>query len=240
MRNPYYVLRNTHYIMSMLKFILFDLDETLYPTSNGLMQTIGGRMRDYIVQRYGLSPNDAHALQKRYFNEYGTTLRGLMQERHIDPAEYLNFVHDVNVGSFIGPDPKLRAVLQQIPQEKVIVTNADVPHARRVLDTLGVADQFTRIFDVVCFDYYCKPKRIVYERLLEMLPARGEECVLIDDQARNLPPARELGIRTILLGGQGEADARIESIYLVAEAIAALDGSQPLPPSSTEEKHPGL
>ncbi len=224
----------------MLKFILFDLDETLYPTSNGLMQTIGGRMRDYIAKRYGLSPDEAHALQKRYFNEYGTTLRGLMQERHIDPTEYLNFVHDVPVANFIRPDPQLRAVLQRIPQEKVIVTNADVPHARRVLDLLGVTDQFARIFDVVCFDYYCKPKRIVYERLLEMLPARGDECVLVDDQSRNLPPARELGIRTILLGSQGEADAHIETIYQVAEAIAALDGSHPLPPSSNEEKHPEI
>jgi putative hydrolase of the HAD superfamily len=207
----------------MLKYAIFDLDETLYPTTNGLMQTISNRMREYIVRKYGLSPEEAHALQKHYWNEYGTTLRGLYLERKIDPAEYLRFVHDVPVREFVAPDPKLREVLERIPQDKVILTNADAPHARRILDTLGLADQFTRIFDVVCFDYECKPAPVVYERLLQMLPARGEVCVLVDDQARNLVPARALGLKTILLGNNGEADAHIATIYEVADAIAALD-----------------
>ncbi len=213
----------------MLKYILFDLDETLYPTTNGLMQLIGDRMREYIVGKYGMSRDEAHTLQKRYWNEYGTTLRGLYVERHIDPAEYLQFVHNVPLRDFVAPDPKLRAVLERIPQEKVILTNADAPHARRILDILGISDLFTRVFDVVCFDYQCKPAPIVYESLLKMLPARGEECVLVDDLARNMPPARALGIHTILLGNQGEADAHIETIYEVADAIANLTSNEPQP-----------
>ena len=210
----------------MLKYALFDLDETLYPTSNGLMQTIGDRMREWIMREYGMGPEEAHDLQKRYWKEYGTTLRGLYIERHIEPAGYLKFVHDIPLANFIAPDPKLRAVLERIPQEKVILTNADVPHARRILDILGVSDLFTRVFDVVCFDYQCKPAAVVYEKVLEMLPALGDECVLIEDAARNLPPARALGIKTILLandGAEGESDARIENIYEVGEAIARLD-----------------
>ncbi len=207
----------------MFKYILFDLDETLYPSSNGLMQTIGTRMRDYIIARYGLPANEAHDLQKRYWREYGTTLRGLYLERHIDPEDYLKFVHDVPVRDYVSPDPRLRTVLERIPQEKVILTNADAPHARRILDVLGVADLFTRIFDVVCFEYDCKPAPAVYRRVLEMLPARGDDCVLVEDIARNLTPARELGIRTILVAGQGEADAHIDTIYEVADCIAGLE-----------------
>ncbi len=206
----------------MLKYARFDLDETLYPTSNGLMQTIGDRMREWIMREYGLDADEALHLQKRYWKEYGTTLRGLYVERHIDPAGYLKFVHDVPLADFIAPDPKLRAVLERIPQEKVILTNADTAHARRILDVLGVSDLFTRVFDVVCFEYQCKPARVVYERVLEMLPARGDECVLVEDAARNLPPARALGIKTILLGNPGESDAHIENIYQVADAIAKL------------------
>lgn len=207
----------------MLKYILFDLDETLYSTSNGLMQTISNRMRQFIIEKYSLPPEEARALQIRYWNEYGTTLRGLYLERHIDPSEYLRFVHDVPLNDFIGPDPRLRAVLESIPHEKVILTNADAAHARRILDILGVSDQFTRIFDVVCFDYECKPARTVYERVLQMLPALGQECVLVDDMVRNLPTARDLGIKTILVGNQGESDMHIDTIYQVAGAIVALE-----------------
>lgn len=206
----------------MTTYILFDLDETLYPTSNGLMQTISDRMRLYIVEKYALAPDAAHDLQKRYWNEYGTTLRGLYLERHIDPLEYLKFVHNVPLKNYVAADPRLRSVLTEIPQEKVILTNADAPHARRILEILGIGDLFTRIFDVVCFEYECKPALAVYERLLEILEVPGSECVLVDDMARNLPNARKLGIKTVLVGSKGEADACIESIYQVADAIRAL------------------
>jgi putative hydrolase of the HAD superfamily len=209
----------------MLKYILFDLDETLYSSSNGLMQTIGNRMRQFIAEKYGMQQDEAYALQKRYWDDYGTTLRGLYIERHIDPREYLDYVHAVPLADFIGPDPKLRSVLERITLEKVIMTNADSAHAHRILDILGVADLFTQIFDVVCFEYECKPARSVYERVLKMLGVSGDECVLVDDMARNLPNARELGIKTILVGSQGDSDVRIDTIYQVADAIANLESN---------------
>jgi putative hydrolase of the HAD superfamily len=212
----------------MLKFVIFDLDETLYPTTNGLMQTIGARMREFIVNKYNLSPEDARTLQNYYWNTYGTTLRGLYLERQLDPREYLEYVHDVPLANYLAPDPKLRVVLERIPQEKVILTNSDAPHTRRVLEHLGVADQFTRIFDIVSNEYECKPARTVYSRVLNSLGARGDECALVEDLARNIPPARQLGIKTILLGNiinastDALADAVIETIYEVAAALARL------------------
>src|SRR5690242_17706922 len=109
----------------MIRYILFDLDETLYPATSGLMPAIGDRMRLYLEQRYHLDPERAHELQKRYWLQYGTTLRGLMLEREIDPLDYLQFVHDVEVAQFISPDERLRQTLAEIPYERVIVTNAD-------------------------------------------------------------------------------------------------------------------
>lgn len=183
----------------MTKYILFDLDETLYPATSGLMPAIGDRMRLYLQERYQLDPERAHELQKRYWLEYGTTLRGLMLEREIDPQDYLGFVHDVDVAQFISPDAPLRQVLASIPFEKCIMTNADAPHAERVLARLGIADQFTRIFDIVFMEFDCKPGRGAYERVLRALTAHGDECILVEDSVRNLPAARELGIRTVLL-----------------------------------------
>lgn len=183
----------------MVQYVFFDLDETLYPPSSGLMNAVSDRMRLYLQQEYAMPPERAHALQTRYWREYGTTLRGLMLEYGINPQRFLEFAHDVDVAQYLEPAPQLRAQLQQIPLTKVIVTNADVPHAQRVLARLGVADQFQAIFDVVFFEYECKPARGAYERVLRALAARGDECILVEDTPRNLDAARELGIRTILL-----------------------------------------
>lgn len=183
----------------MIRYILFDLDETLYPATSGLMPAIGDRMRLYLEQRYDLDPQRAHELQTRYWLEYGTTLRGLMLEHEIDPNDYLRFVHDVDVAHFIQPDERLHQVLAAIPQQKVIFTNADAPHAERVLERLNIADQFTRIFDIVFVEFDCKPGRGAYERVLQALDAQGSECILVEDSVRNLTAARELGIATILI-----------------------------------------
>lgn len=216
----------------MLRYVLFDLDETLYPTTNGLMKAVGQRIRQFIQDKYQLTPEDAERLQKRYWEEYGTTLRGLYTERQMDPTDFLAYVHDIDLTNYITPDLRLREVLRQIPQEKVILTNADTPHARRVLERLGVSDQFTRIFDVVSNEYECKPLPSVYSRVLQALGVTGSECVLVEDLARNLPPARALGIRTVLVYSPEcpvDADECIPDIYQVADAVKQLASREPFP-----------
>ncbi len=237
----------------MIKYILFDLDETLYPATSGLMPAIGERMRLYLEEHYNLDPIRAHELQKRYFVEYGTTLRGLMLEQKIDPKHFLDYVHNVDVSQFLKPDERLRAVLESIPYPKVIVTNADAPHAERVLGRLGVADQFRQIFDIVFMEFECKPAIHAYERVLETLKVQGNECILIEDMARNLPTARELEIQTVLVLDPDtldqpsswipdpalekttrtcppDANLCIREIYQVADAIQQLAPSLATPP----------
>jgi putative hydrolase of the HAD superfamily len=234
----------------MVRYVLFDLDETLYPVSSGLMPAIGERMRAWLQATYQLDVEAALALQKRYWNDYGTTLRGLMVEQQVDPRDYLLYVHDVDVAQFLAPDERLRRVLQQIPFSKVIVTNADRPHAERVLERLGIADQFAQIFDIVFMEYECKPSRGAYERVLNALGARGDECILVEDLPRNLPMARALGIRTVLLKHEyapaqpstwipdptfrpivrecpPDANVCIPEIYRVADAIHDLSSRTP-------------
>lgn len=204
----------------MLRHILFDLDETLYPPAAGVMRAINARMTDYIVERLGLEPQGATELRDRYFSQYGTTLRGLALEHAVDPLEYLAYVHDISLSDRLAPDPGLRAMLERIPQPKHIFTNADTAHARRILETLGIADLFRQTFDIVFFEFECKPEPHAYRRALEALAAPPGEVALVEDAARNLAPARALGMRTVLVGGPGEADICIPTIYEAADALA--------------------
>lgn len=212
----------------MLRFILFDLDDTLYAAQCGLWAAIGQRIDQYMVERLGLAPETTVAQRRLYLETYGTTLNGLRHDHHIDPHDFLKFVHDVPVGRFLSPSAELDAMLARLPQRKVIFTNADAPHAQRVLDCLGIGRHFDRIIDIHTLEFINKPDRRAYERALGLIGARPEECLFVDDAVRNLRPARALGMTTVLvapaLNGASAlpegVDQRIENI-LQLEAVLA-------------------
>ncbi len=209
----------------MIKYILFDLDDTLYPSSAGLMQEISRRMSEYLMTRLGIPAADVDRVRHDYWDRYGTTLRGLYLERQIDPQDFLNFVHDIPVSTILQPDERLAAMLAQLPQEKCIFTNSPADHVSRVLQALGVESYFAHIFDINFIKYESKPALSAYRRVLSALDARGEECVIVDDTARNLAPAQTLRMKTILARGNPRnngdlgADAVIETIYELAEIL---------------------
>ncbi|MDE0537110.1 MAG: pyrimidine 5'-nucleotidase, partial [Rhodospirillales bacterium] len=57
---------------------VFDLDNTLYPPSASMFDEIDRRMCAYIAEYLKLDHAEAYKVQKRYFREHGTSLKGLM------------------------------------------------------------------------------------------------------------------------------------------------------------------
>lgn len=203
----------------MIRTILFDLDDTLYPPQAGVMDQIRTLMLRYIRSRLGLSLEEADALRRRYFQTYGTTMRGLQVEHQIDADEYLRWVHDIPLHEYLKPNPHLDAVLSSIPQEKVIFTNASREHAEHVLENLGIRHHFQRIVDVRDMAYQSKPQPAAYRLICELLDARPQECVLVEDNIRNLHPAKALGMVTVLVwdGSHGSADGVDYVIHTIEE-----------------------
>ena len=182
------------------RFLLCDLDDTLYPANAGIMKAIGERISRFMVEHLDVPPETAPYL-RRYFRErYGTTMRGLILHYGINPERYLEFVHDLPLTNFIQPNPALSRALDNITLTKVIFTNASREHALRVLTILGVEHHFTHIIDVRDFQYQSKPHRQAYRRALEILDARPEECILVEDMPRNLVPAVAMGMFGVLVG----------------------------------------
>lgn len=215
----------------VLTTLIFDLDETLYPRGAGLMQEIGARIVRYLIERLGLSEEEAHRQKQDYFQRYGTTLRGFIVERpEVDPEDYLRFVHDIDLTRYLGPNPALAQMLRSLPQRKIIFTNANTEHAQNVLKILGCADQFERIIDVRAVGFVSKPDPRAYACILDIIGARGEECALIEDNARNLIPAKALGMTTILVDNAdcAEVDYCVRDILgvkaAVEQAARRLDG----------------
>ncbi|WP_416873484.1 HAD family hydrolase [Kitasatospora sp. SC0581] len=78
-------------------------------------------------------------------------------------------------------------------------------------EALGVWE----LFDVTVIserEGVAKPDPAIYRLTLDRLELPGEACLFVDDHPRNLPPAEELGITTVLADGQPGTPARIAAL----------------------------
>src|SRR5258708_5961040 len=110
---------------------VFDLDNTLYPAECDLFAQIDVRMANFVARELNVDLETARATQKRYLVDHGTTLNGLMVQHGIDPAPYLDYVHDIDLTP-VRPDPDLARLVAALPGTKVIFTNGSRGHAERV------------------------------------------------------------------------------------------------------------
>ncbi len=208
--------------------LFFDLDDTLYPQSSGLWQAIKGRMNIYMTERLGIPAAEVPALRERYFQTYGTTLQGLIRHHAVNEVEYLAFVHDLPLAEFIGPDPGLQSVLRALPGRKLIFTNADAEHARRVLKTLQLEEFFDEIVDVQAAAPFCKPMPEAFARALAIAgETNPANCVMFDDLPRTTRAARQFGMVSILVGNIAfdaqDAHAKLENWQALPTLLASLE-----------------
>jgi putative hydrolase of the HAD superfamily len=204
---------------------LFDLDNTLYPASSGFMGEIEKRMTVYVERVTGLPRDEAYKLQKKYLADYGLTLGGLVAHHGVDPADFHTIFHDLPL-EILTPDAALKAALQRLPGRRLIFTNADDFHARRVLDHLAMSHLFSEIFHIGSADYVPKPDpanmaRIAADHLIE--PGK---TVFFEDSERNLAPAAAVGMTTVLVGPHAEASTAAFVHYKTDNLAHFLESAQ--------------
>ena len=184
---------------------VFDLDNTLYPAHCRLFDQIDRRMGEFISGLLGLDFPAARRIQKDYFHHYGTTLRGLMDNHGVDPDDFLTYVHEIDL-SVVPESPALVAVLGRLAGRKLVFTNGPHSHAKTVLERLGVQGHFDGIFDVADAGYIPKPDPECYLALIASHDIDPKGAILFEDIARNLAPAADLGMTTVLVTSAVDPD----------------------------------
>ena len=185
---------------------IFDLDNTLYPASADLFGRIDVRMGQYIQRLLGVDPVEARRVQKALFVEHGTTLSGLMRTHDIDPNDFLDYVHDIEMDA-LAEDRRLVEAVARLPGRKLVFTNGDAPYARRVLAKLGLSDSFEAIHDIHACAYQPKPDPASYRAMCAALSVTPESALFVEDMARNLRPAKALGMTTVWVNNGSERGA---------------------------------
>ena len=202
---------------------IFDLDNTLYSHEARLFEQVDRRITDYIARFFKVDRDEAYKIQKGYFHTRGTTLSGLMAEHGVDPYEYLADVHDIEM-DVLEENAPLAAAIARLPGRKIIFTNADEPYANKILARLGLGESFEAIHDVHAAQYRPKPAPEAYWNLCQAYALDPAESLFADDMARNLRPAKQIGMTTLWVDNgseQGPDLAATEFVDYRSDDIAA-------------------
>jgi putative hydrolase of the HAD superfamily len=195
----------SHPDLSHIDTWLFDLDNTLYPLECGLGAEVDAKLTAYLVELTGLPAAEAFALQKRYLEEHGLTLIGLMRHHGVEPNGFNAMFHDIPLDA-IKRDQRLIDGVARLPGRRLVFTNADDVHTLRVLKALGLEHLFDDVFHLISAGYEPKPSPASFERLIAAHAIRPASTAFFEDRAMNLAPAAALGMTTVLVG-RGAAPA---------------------------------
>lgn len=181
---------------------LFDLDDTLHNASHIAFPALGASMTAYIETHLGLTTAEAVVLRNGYFCRYGATLTGLQRHHGVKAAHFLRETHLLP-----GLDAQLHghahdlAALRRLPGRKILMTNAPLAYAERVLAAVGLGGVFETLVcveDMSCFGQSRpKPDARMFRMVLARLKLRPEQCVLVEDTLIHQKTARGLGLRTV-------------------------------------------
>ena len=175
---------------------IFDLDNTLYSADSGIFQQVHELMGKFVSRHLNIDIEDAKIIQKKYYKQHGTTLRGMMDNHGVDPDHFLAEVHKLDY-SIVGPNLKLNEELKKLNGRKIIYTNANMQHAINVLEKIELSNFFDEIYDIKMTNYIPKPEIDPYEQMINQFDINVKSAAMFDDIAKNLVPAKNVGFTSV-------------------------------------------
>jgi len=140
-----------------------------------------------------------------------------MIEKQMDPEPLIKYVHDVDFHD-LSKDYELITLLKKIEGSKLIYTNASYDHAKNILDTMGIFEEFEMIFDIKDSNYIAKPDHKSYDMMISKFGLNNinlQRSIFFEDTAKNLKPAKELNIKTVWVENEfNKEDAELYKQYI--------------------------
>ena len=175
---------------------IFDLDNTLYSADSGIFQQVHDLMGKFVSKHLNVERKKAKEIQRKYYKQHGTTLKGMMDNHGVDPEYFLKEVHKLDY-SIVDSNKKLNEELKKLKGRKIVYTNANLQHALDVLDRIELSNFFDYIFDIKMANYIPKPDLQPYEQIIKDCNLNPSTSAMFDDIAKNLVPAKKVGFTSI-------------------------------------------
>ena len=206
-----------------IKNFIFDCDGVLYKDLDAVFGQVSKRMTEYISKKLNLDLKKAKELQTNYFHKYNTSLNGLLIHHDVKAEEFLEYVHDIDL-EFMEKDLVLREELLKLNAKKFVFTNGSHDHVKNITKCLGIDDLFDGVFDITDCNFIPKPSLDPYKILIKKFNINPKKTIFIDDIAKNLEPAKKLGMKTVWLINDeywGKKDSNKNFIDLKIENLSS-------------------
>ena len=203
----------------MVHNLFFDLDNTLSSNNNRLVEAIQHNILQYLDRLFQIDRSQTWNIVQHYSYKYGSVLQGLIEEQKICAQSYLEQIHNIPAELLPGNDPHLQRLLRSLPCNKYVMTNSLKSYAQKVLESLGVLDQFIEIIDITEMNFKYKVDDGTILRMVKQRGLNPHNCALVDDTWENLQQAQKCGMKTILIhedAGSFTSDYCFKNIYGLA------------------------
>lgn len=110
-----------------------------------------------------------------------------------------------------------RALIEEL-KEKGFKLGLLSDHTREWIEYCDGKFDYHKLFNSVLYSYEAKamkPEKKVYEMILKNLDSRPEENIFIDDKPKNLVPAKEMGIHTILFKDSKQLREELKALGII-------------------------
>lgn len=188
--------------LSTPKVWLFDLDNTLHDASHAAFAMLDASMNAFIARELQVDDAQADHLRRHYWRRYGATLLGLMRHHGVKAPHFLQDTHRLpGLEAGIRGHRHDLAALRRLPGRKVLLTNAPLAYARRVLRALGVHRLFDELISIegmrMFGQWRPKPDARMLRAVAVHLGVPPARCVLVEDTLQHQKAARRVGMRTV-------------------------------------------
>ncbi|PUA34087.1 MAG: hypothetical protein B9J98_01525 [Candidatus Terraquivivens tikiterensis] len=210
--------------MPRQKLIIFDIDGTLY-RSDEYEKELHRKIVELLAERLGCSSEEAKA-KLRMLRREVASISWCLIKLGINLREfYAELAKRVNPSDYITEAKEVRDLLRKLKESGFKLaahTNSGKALALKVLGALGIEPS---TFDIIVTSDEAEPKpsRDGYLKILRLARMTAGEAVYVGDRYEvDLKTAKELGIKTIMVGKGGtsrDVDFQVENILEVEGLI---------------------
>jgi len=176
--------------------LIFDLDGTLIDSREDLAQAVNATRR-----HMGMAPLENERVYSYVGNGAAVLIRRALgdQASEADVEEALEFFleyyreHDLDHTTLYPGVPESLERLAAAGKRMAVLSNKPVRMSRRILEGLGVAQHFFRIYGGNSFEFK-KPHPVGIELLMEQAEVGRERTLMIGDSAVDVETARNARI----------------------------------------------
>jgi putative hydrolase of the HAD superfamily len=201
---------------SHIKTWIFDLDDTLYAPSTGFSAHMASVQKQSLSGLLKTDISGVTALLKSLVKKHGgAPFTGLHKEKSIDMDRFIEEGFQLD-HSLLKACDLSQKILLNIQGRKVIFTSSPKNHVDKVLHRLEYQHIFSdeNIFDVTRLDFETKPNQVPYDFVLNSLSEVAENCVMVEDNLKNLEIAKDMGMTTVAVHVDGEKPSYVDFSYI--------------------------